>query len=263
MARAVSTVLDVAVCLLLVGAAVATLATAPPATGGSGAPDAAPAASGLATVTASVPAAGDRRVHDTLAGHLGDAAVVDARLDGAALVATGYPGAVAEEVEASTADRTHVTARWEPYPGAPLAGAVTAGEPPPPGADVAATRLTVDSGLQAPGTGGADSFAALADALAGAYVGWLFPPERTYAALADSRTAPRTAARYRTAAGALETDPTEAVAAGEVHRANGALSAALADRLAADLRARYGTPRTAAADLTVAEVEVVVRRWQP
>lgn len=262
MARAVSTVLDVAVCLLLVGAAVATLATAP-TTERPHAPDATPAASTLGTVTAAVPAAGDRRVHDTLAGHLGRAAVADARLDGGPLVRTDYPGAAVEAVEASTADRTHVTARWMPYTGAPLAGEVTAGEPPPPGADVAATRLTVDSGVDAPGPGGVDSFGSLVDALAGAYVVLLFPPERTYASLADSRTAPRTAARYRAAAEALDADVDGAVAEGEVRRANGALSAALATRLEADLRERYGTPQAAAANLTVDRVDVVIRRWEP
>jgi hypothetical protein len=262
MARAVSTVLDVAVCLLLVGAAVATLTTAPPPNGPDS-PDADPTAATVAAVTTSVQTGNGHEAHGSLAGHLGTAAVADARLDGEPLTGTDYPDAVDAEYDSITGERTFATARWEPYPGSPLAGDVAAGETPPPSADVAATTLTVDSGIDDPAPGSEASFADLADALAGAYVVWLFPPERTFAALADSRTAPRTAARYRTAAGALETDVAGAVDDGAVRRANAALADALAARFEADLRARYATPRAAEANETVGEVDVVVRRWEP
>ena len=261
MARAVSTVLDVSVCLLLVGAAVATLALAPNAADRPAAPDGDVAASTVATVTTTVPAGDRRSVHDTLAGHLATAAVADARLDGDRVVETTYPGAVADETAAVTDLRTYVTARWEPYPDAPIGGSVDAGTRPPPNADVAARTLTVDSGVAAPGE--IDTFEALASAIGDAYVAWLFPPERTYESLADPRTADRTTARYRTAATTLEADIGRPVADGAVRVANERLSAALAQRIEADLRDRYATPEAAAADVNVDEVELVVRRWAP
>jgi hypothetical protein len=257
----VSTVLDVAVCLLLVGAAVATLAVAPQSSDRSGTPDADATASTIATVTTTVRAGDDRRRHDTLAGLLGTAAVAAARVEGDPVVETAYPAAVETETAALTADRAFVTATWEPYPGAPVGGRVEAGEEPPANADVAATTLVVDAGVTSPGR--TDSFGELARTLADAYVAWLFPPERTYARLADRRTAPRTAARYREAGDAVAVDVDEPVLEGRVRSANDDLSAALAVQLEADLRDRYATHEAAASNATIDGVEVVVRRWEP
>lgn len=261
MARAVSTVLDVAVCLLLVGAAVATLAAAPQPSDRPHGARADSTVGTVATVTTTVPAGGERRSHGTLAEHLATAAVADARLDGAPVVETGYPGSVANETDALTGRQASVTARWEPYPGAPLVGNVVAGEPPPPDADVAARTLTIESGVAVPESVG--SFEGLARELADAYVAWLFPPERTYASLADARTADRTTDLYGSAAETLAADVRAPVADREVRAANDELATALAARLTADLRERYATPRAAAADVAVDEVELVVRRWEP
>lgn len=261
MARAVSTVLDVAVCLLLVGAAVATLMAAPQPDEPSVGRDAGTAASKVATVTTTVGAGAGRSSHATLAEHLGTAAVANARLNGGPVVDGDYPAAVANETDSLTGPRTSVTARWEPYPGAALAGTVSAGERPPPDADVAARTLTVDSGIGEPDR--VDSFDGLARSLADAYVAWLFPPERTYANLVDGRTAPRTTDRYRSAAERLEADVSPSVAERDVRSANDRLAASLARRLEADLRDRYRTPEAAAANVPVDEVELVVRRWEP
>lgn len=261
MARAVSTVLDVAICLLLVGAAVATLLAAPQPDHPSVGHDADSTASEVATVTTTVEAGAGRGSHDTLAGHLGTAAVANAHLDGAPVVDGGYPVAVANETDSLTGHRISVTARWEPYPDAPLVGTVSAGERPPPDADVAARTLTIDSGIE--GSDRVNSFDGIARSLADAYVAWLFPPERTYANLVDDRTAPRTTDRYRSAAERLEADVTPSVAERDVRSANDRLAVSLARRLASDLRDRYGTPEAAAANVTVDEVELVVRRWDP
>lgn len=260
MARAVSTVLDVAVALLLVGAAVATLAAAPAPSTRPAAPVADATAERVATVTTTVPVGGERRSHATLAGHLAAAAVDGARLDGDPVVETPYPARVANETDALTGHRVSVTARWEPYPDAPLLGTVVVGGCTPPDAEVAARTLTVPSGVEFREAD--DSFAALARALAEAYVTWRFPPARTHAHLADDRTADRTARRYRSAAGTLGTHVGR-VADREVRAANEELAAALAARLESDLRDRYVTPRAAAADVAVEEVKLVVRRWEP
>ena len=261
MARGVSTVLDVAVCLLLVGAAVATLASIPPA-GGDDAPDADATARLLATGTVAVPA-DDGTGHATYGAHLARGAVSAATIEDRRLLETPYPAAVRRETANATGDRTFVTARWEPYPDAVVGGRIAAGRRPPDSADVAATTLAVDSGVTAPDADAAESFESLGRALAAAYVEWAFPPERTRAALVDPRTADSTAARYWTAADAVGADVDEPVAEADVEAANAALAEALAERLAADLRERYRTPEAAAANATADEVTVVVRRWEP
>ena len=261
MARGVSTVLDVAVCLLLVGAAVATLASIPPA-GGNDAPDADATARLLATGTVAVPADGGTR-HGTYGAHLAGAAVAAATVEDRQLLETPYPAAVRRETANATGDWAFVTAQWEPYPDAVVGGRIAAGRRPPDSADVAATTLAVDSGVTAPNADAAESFESLGRALAAAYVEWAFPPERTRAALVDPRTADSTAARYWTAADAVDADVDEPVAEADVEAANAALAEALAEQLAADLRERYRTPEAAAADVTVDEVTVVVRRWEP
>ena len=261
MARGVSTVLDVAVCLLVVGAAVATLASIPPA-GGDDALDADATARLLATGTVAVPA-DDGTGHATYGAHLARGAVSAATVEDRRLLETPYPAAVRRETANATGDRTFVTARWEPYPDAVVGGRIAAGRRPPESADVAATTLTVDSGIAPPDADAAGSFKTLGRALAAAYVEWAFPPERTRAALVDPRIAESTAARYWIAADAVGADVDEPVAEADVEAANAALAEALAKRLAADLQEHYRTSEAAATDVTVDEVTVVVRRWEP
>jgi hypothetical protein len=264
-ARGVSTVLDVAVCLLLVGAAMTTLAVGIPdegrhAVGDSTATDADVPARTLATVTAGVPGPRNRTVHGSLAGHLGRAAVANASLGGDPLSDGEYADAVATETVETTPYRVAVTARWEPYPGAPLRGVVAAGQTPPADADVAVTKHVVATGIDAPTTD-PDSFGTLARALATAYVEWRFPPERTRAALVDERTAAATADRYRTAAEPLGADIEAALTDANTRRANELLASALSDRLETDLRKRYDTPAAAAEASAPDRTVLVVRRW--
>jgi len=256
-ARGVSTVLDVAVCLLLVGAALATLSGIPPSPAAQSKVDADTAARTVATTTTGVPVDGRTR-HGTLATQLADAAVAGATLDDRRLVETAYDEAVADATEAETDDRVFVTATWEPYPDATVSGRLNAGHRPPESADVATTTLVVDSGVDAPT---ASTFDALARELAAAVVDRLFPPRRTRAALVDPRTSARAATRYRTAAARLGVDVDRAVADADAAAANEALAAGLASRFEPELRDRYRTPETAAAALTADEVEIVVRRW--
>lgn len=260
MARGVSTVLDVAVCLLLVGAAIATLAAAPPSSTDS-APDADVPARTVSTATVGVPV-DDRTRHGTLAAHLGSVAVTGATLDGQRLLDTSYPTAVANATDDAVDNRVFVTATWEPYPNATVGGRLTAGERPPESADVAASTLAVDTGIEVRPPDGETSFETLSRALATAYVEWLFPPERTRAALVDQRTAPGTVARYRSVGDALGVDVDPAVDDANVEAANEALAAELASRFEAELRARYESPDAAASELTADESRIVVRRWK-
>lgn len=260
MARGVSTVLDVAVCLLLVGAAVATLAAAPPSSTASG-PDADDAARTVATATKGVPV-GNRTRHATLAAHLASAAVGAATVDGRRALATPYPDAVGNATADAVGDRVFVTASWEPYPNATVNGRITAGERPPESAAVAATTLAVDSGVD-PDPTETGSFEALARSLAAVYVEWLFPPERSRAELVDRRTAPRTVARYRAVGDAFGVDVDAELADANAEAANDALVDGLAPRFEAELRRRYETPAAAASAVTAGETRVVVRRWEP
>lgn len=264
MARGVSTVLDVSVCLLLVGAAMTTLAVGVPEdgrnSGGETAVDADATTQRLSTVTAGIEAPKDRTVHGPLADHLARSAVASASLHGRTLSKHTYPEAVAAETVATTDARVTVTVRWEPYPDAPLRGRTTARDDPPPDADVAVTRSVVATGIDAPPTA-PDSFAELARALAVEFVDWHFPPERTRATLVDGRTGPTTSDRYRTMADPLDATVEDALTDADTRRANDRLAAALAAHLEADLRSRYDTPRAAAAASTPNRAVIVVRRW--
>jgi hypothetical protein len=265
MARGVSTVLDVSVCLLLVGAAMTTLAVGVPADGrnavAASTPDADGAARTLGTVTAAVLGPNDRTAHGTLADHLARAAVANATLDDASLSAGDYAEAVTAETAGTTDRRVAVTARWQPYPDASLRGVVSAGRSPPADAEVAVTRHVVAVGVDAPPRA-PDSFAALARTLARAYVEWRFPPERTRAALVDGRTAPLVADRYRAVAAELDVDIEGPLTEANARGANDRLAAALADHLEADLRQRYDSPRAAAAASSPGSAVLVVRRWE-
>lgn len=218
-------------------------------------------ANSLGTVTASIPVTEDRSAHDTLAGHLATAAIMNGSIDGARIDSSVYPGAVQRTAREHVPRRTHITVRWRPYPDAPVRGRLAVGSEPPPTADVSATRWTLDSGVSS--TDSAASFESIAVSISRAYVDLLFPPKRTRIALVDSRTAPRAAARYRTAANALDIDIDESLANASTQRSNARLASALADRLESNLEETYATSAEASNEVSVENVELVVRRWEP
>jgi hypothetical protein len=178
-----STVLDAAVALLCVSAAVGAVVTAGAgagpgvdggfdATGRSDAPARADRLAGtLATSTGSVNytlapgaqyaeeslvafpqssgAAFQRRDRGTLAALFARAAVRDVTVDGDWLTHAhvDYTRAVRTAVETAATDpRFQAVAVWQPYPGTHVGGRVTAGRPPPPNATVHAATLTLPSG---------------------------------------------------------------------------------------------------------------------
>lgn len=274
--RGVSTVLDAALCLLLVSASVATLVWMPPDTPSSDPDSADETATLVGTTTARVNytlPAGDttveRSAQGTLAELLADAAVANATLDGRPLWngSDAFERRVAAAVERAVADPSvsvSVRATWEPYPDAPLRGTVHAGERPPPDADVHVATLTVPSGApptaaDAPEAAGY-GYRHLASVVAHGTVATLFPPEESRVALRGSRTAATTADRYRRAATLLGTDV--AVSGRNGGRANLRLTAALEDRIADEFERRFDSPRAAASAVSVGEVRIVVRTWE-
>lgn len=292
--RAVSSVLDAAVFLLLVGAAAMALTLPVEQAAAPGA--AAETATVLATTTATVEyslapgarRAGDvpvefptasgpafrRTAHGTLAAHLAGAAVSNRSLDGRGLSSTrsDFVAAVTNATLNATRNRgyrTAVRATWRPYSGAPLVGRVRVGPTPPPSATVHAASVTVASGLptarsSAQAVGEHRNVTAVAHLVAGRVVDGTFPASATRSALLSGYpTRQLVTVRYVRLARALDTDVTGDVRAADVAGANRALTEALTDRFAADMHGRFETAMAAADAVRVGRVRITVRTWSP
>jgi hypothetical protein len=287
--RAVSTLVDAAAFLLLVSAAVATLAA--PAVAPERVPTADASAERLSTVTANpryslAPGARrangslvafehtegpefDRVAHGSVASLLADAAVGNATVAGRELTHTGdgFERAVRAAARDATTRRVRVRAIWTPYPGAPVRGLVAAGPRPPPDARVGVTTLAVDSGApaareRARSVARSDGYEGVARVVARATVRGLFPTEELALALrADYPVSALARYRYRRAGRLLGAEVRAPVRDTEPGRANERLSRALAPLIERDLRTRFETPRAAAGAVRTGEVRIVVRRW--
>ncbi len=288
-----STVLDAAVCLLLISGGVVTLAAA-------GAPADDPAttradavAETLATSTTGVnyslaPGAPPaRRVlgadavpvesgpgfvryrRGTYAALLGDAALSGVSVDGRRLTRTGdgFRAAVRNATARSVSlAGTQVVAVWRPYPDAPVSARVSVGEAPPPGATVHAATTSVPSGVPAAGAAARNAsdegYGGVADAVARAVVAGLFPPDEAALALrGDYPASALVRYRYRRAAALTGASVGDALAAENATAANARLRRALSARLESDLRARFDSPGAAARAVEARRVHVVVRTW--
>lgn len=289
--RGVSTVLDVALCLVLVSAAVLTVAGvhAPrpdPAARAAG-ETAAALASTTATVNYSLSGAAEtadaefprtdgqgfeRTAHGTLGSLLAEAALANLSLDAHRVTDTGgaFAAAVRDAIApllVGTGWRGQVVARWTPYEGSDLRGAVRAGAEPPPDADVHTATLSVPSGMAA--TRSVDRLArlgyvGLARGMARGVVRERFPPAETRQALAGAYPRPRlTVLRYEGFADAYGVDMGAQVAVDAAGAANDRLVAAMADALADDMRDRFESPHGAAETAAFGTVTVVVRTWSP
>jgi hypothetical protein len=285
--RGVSTVLDAAVFLLLLTAAVATL-TIPAAH--HRAPDSSSVRTTLATSTASVeytlaPGARQadadgiefsrvegpefqRTAHGSLAGLLADGARRNVTVDGVRVTrtATDFERELAATVRNATGRRTRVVATWTPYRGAPVRGRTAVGRRPPPDATVASETIVLDSGMppaRARARRAADrsGFEGVAEVVADATVAGTFPPAKARLALRGDYPDDRLLRyRYRRF-GRLLAVEIGAVDAERVAPANRRLRSALTDRFERDLRERFDSPRAAARSVRVGEVRLVVGRW--
>ncbi|WP_424019762.1 DUF7284 family protein [Halorientalis pallida] len=298
--RAISTVLDTALFLLLVGVAVGTLAlvtSAPP-------PASADAADGVAdTLTTSAATvhytlapgarqassrvvdfpitegvAFQRTAHGTLASHLSTAALGSLAVNGKRVTRTraDYQRAVANATRNLTRGRTHlaqIRARWEPYPGAPIRGTYTVGPTPPPDETVHAETVVVASGLPsargparraAAGNRTNATFERVGAVVARRIVRGLFPPDRTRSALlGDYPVEGLVTYRYERLGRLLGASVTHPAVADNATKANDRLATALGERLAADMHSRFRSPRDAADAVAVGEVRITVRTWSP
>ncbi|MFC7019962.1 MULTISPECIES: DUF7284 family protein [Haloarcula] len=290
MTRATSTVLDVALFLLLVGAAAAALVGGATVEGPPAGNPASERGELLATSTAAVDyelvvpgpepswvgdasARRQRTAHGTLAALLGEAAMSRVRIDGTRVSLAGrrFEQQVGATVGRRLADRryrTSVRVTWTLYPGAPVTGRFRLGPRPPASADVRAATVTVASGL-----GNATSstrvatreagYRGVARAVAKTVVDGLFPPDRSRVALqGDYPDDAVVARRYRRVGRITGVDPLD-VGGQSVAATNRELTVALTDLLTADLRSRFESPAAATAAVDTETVHITVRTWSP
>lgn len=270
--RAVSTVVDVTVCLLLVSAAVAALAVPAVQVPAAGADETADAlAKTTANVSVQTEAGGRaghrRRVSGTHAGLLGRAALANLRLDGRPLTRTAdeFRAAVANEtarVLAWSPQRTSVTAVWEPYGGAPLSGQIRVGSRPPRGVDVSTATLGVPVPVEdcsANASSAADDYDPVGRVVARCVVDVTLPRDAIEMPDPSSPAGNASRRRLRAYEGVLRSNGSE----GDVETRVARVEAALAERLTADMRERFESPATAAAAVRTGTVRIVVRAWEP
>ncbi|QCC48281.1 DUF7284 family protein [Halobellus limi] len=222
----------------------------------------------------------DRTAHGSLAGLLARAATTTSGIDSAATVdanATAGPAAVPpltrtrasfrngveDAVRARTGSSVRVDATWQPYPGAPVGGAVGVG-PEPPADGVHAATLVVPTGVDSIPASAARDFDSLGAAVAERTVAVLVPagPARITLRGDDPAAA---LVRHRYARLETETNASlaEPLATEDTEAANERIAAALAPRFTEDLRARYDAPAAAAEAVSVSSVRIVVRTWSP
>lgn len=271
--RAISTVLDVAVFLLLVSAAVGTLvyADAPSQT----ATDADETAEVIASSTLSIEydlGGETRRAHGTVGVLLARAAVANVSFGGTTS-SLGH-GDFAATVRAKTRsrlvapNRTRIVARWTPYRGGLLQGRVNVGPSPPDGVDVHSATVTVpapipDSRRRAIGHSG-EGHDGVAHHVAAATVDGLLPDNRIdAAAFRQSTAATVTTNRYEAITEVTGTDRSGLLASGSVRAAHRRVTADLARTFATDMRERFDGPVAAAKATRTGVVRITVRRWEP
>jgi hypothetical protein len=271
--RAVSTVLDVALFLLLVSAAVGTLVLAEPHQDTETSAD--ETADVLASSTLSVEydlRSETRRAHGTLAVMLARATVANATLDGEGL--SGADDGFRERVKAETRERlaapnrTQIVARWTPYRGGPLTGSLTVGPTPPPDRTVHSATLTVPAPVpashEAAMAASNNGYDAVAGPVSTAVVEGVVPDSRVDAsAFRESPTATETSHRYRVLASGTGMSVSELLASGSIGPAHDRLTRGLRRTFAADMRARFDTPAAAAETVATGRVRLTVRRWSP
>ncbi len=280
--RAISTVFDVAVFLLLVSAAVATLALpsdSPPETDVDGVAStlgtarigvAYPVTLDVTLANGSEATISDRReANGTVGALLADAAVSEAAFGGGATGFEAFRSAVRERLRALlrwAETPTLVEARWHPYRGSPLDGDIAVGPAPPSSAITVATLDVpgpVDPVRERAKRAARRGFDAVARTVADATVRGLYPTREMRLALQGGGIGRGVAIRrYRRLLDPLDIDVGGAVRDGRAGAVNAALVDALAERFERDMRSRFPSPAAAASAVRAGRVRVVVRGWE-
>ena len=264
MSRAVSTVVDTVLFLLLVSAA-AVVVTGP----GAETVDA-PADETAELVTTSTTTVeyefGEgptvpRRAHGTYAGLLARAAVANATLDSRHIAPTGpaFAASVRERTAAVIGANVQLSACWTLSPRAPVAGQVTVGPDPPPWADVHVARFRVP--VAVPATESRRTYSAIARAAAGAVTEGMLPGDSAELPLGEGPHRDSVSHRVDVLAGTAGELARRHAGAGDVTAATRVATEELAAVLATDLRRRFESPANATNAVRTGTATVVVRRW--
>ncbi len=274
--RAISTVLDVTLCLLLVSASAFVLVGAKPPQSTIRTRSTESMANVLATSTANVDytISSDSgtvhpSTHGTLAELLGQAALDSVTIRGTKLSRTSdsFERAVGSCVRTRLdgPTRTQILVRWEPYRTADLGGRFTLGNSPPVSADVHAAVRSIPSGMprvrkRAFHAARREGYPGVAHVVATGIIDGLVPRNATTLALHDRKTGIVVARRLRrlihlyhaagSASARLDTEQTRR-----------ALIDAMARAIQTDLRTSFDTPTAAAQSVAVGRMKLVVRTW--
>jgi hypothetical protein len=262
--RAVSTVLDTVLFLVLVSAA-ALVVTVPPAE-----PVDAPAddtAEVITTSTATVEyefgrkETVRRRARGTYAGLLARAAVANATLGGEHLASAGpaFAATVREETSTVLGTNVQVSARWAPYPGAPVAGRVTVGPDPPPRADVHVARFRVP--VAVPATEPERTYGGVARGVADAVTQGVLPDDGSELPLGGGPRWRAVSHRVHVLAGPEGQLARRHASVGNATVARDVAAEVLAGVVATDLSRQFDSPGEAAEAVSTGTATVVVRRW--
>lgn len=264
MSRAVSTVVDTVLFLLLVSAATVVV------TGPVAEPVDAPADETAELVTTSTATVEyefgqertvRQRAHGTYAGLLARAAVANATLDGRHIAPAGpaFAASVRERTAAVLGANVQVSARWALYPRAPVAGQVSVGPTPPPWADVHVARFRVP--VAVPATESKRTYSGLARGIAAAVTAGTLPEDGAELPLGEGPHRHSVSHRVDVLAGPEGELARQHASAGDVTAATRVATEGLAAVLAADLRRQFGSPGNATAAVRTGTATVVVRRW--
>ncbi|WP_332898327.1 DUF7284 family protein [Haladaptatus sp. CMSO5] len=265
-----STVVDVCLFLLLLSGAVVAFMV-PPATDGQP-PDAEAEAQALATSTTDVlvpRTAGETTHHrGTYAALVADATV--ANLTGPGGRGDPAPTQATETAVENATRRPNaqvaVTAKWQPYPGAPLTGCFSAGNRPPEGTQARTATLAVPSELPQARTtaldaAARDGYAGVATVIAETIVQGSVTPESQLEPRRTDPAAKATRRRAQRLASALGVNIEDALESGDSDAVRRVLRETLKAQLEADLRDSFETPHAAAEAVSVSTVRLTVTVW--
>lgn len=273
--RAISTVVDVTLCLLLVSASAFVLVGAKP-------PDS-PIRTRTAESTANVLETGTANVnytissdsgtvhpttHGTLAELLGQAALANTTIRGTESSPTSdsFERAVSRRVQERLGYPADVQllVRWEPYRDSELGGRFALGESPHD-ADVHAAVRSIPSGMprvrtRALAAARRDGYRGVAHVVAAGIVAGLVPNESTRVALRDRETGIVVARRFRRLIRSYDAVDSASPRLGS-QQTRRALIDAMARAIESDIRRSFRTPTDAARSVAVGRIELVVRTW--
>ncbi len=218
--------------------------------------------------------------HGPIAGHIAAITLTNVEFDveGLSAGATEYHHRLDEQFQTSLVESsfyTNVEASWEPFEGASVRGTTELGQTPPAYEPVSTAVIRYSSGLPPAredaleAVDGEDDYEAVAEVVAAAVVEGYLPELESKRALESTGTERSLVVyRYLRMAEAIQTADPAAIEGyldahdTDVTAANGYLVDALAEQLEDDLR-EFDDAEQAAAAVSVSEIAITVRTWEP